>query len=557
MGAYLSQPNLEKVSENGGNDRLKYGASAMQGWRFAQEDDHNCLPNFDEKTELFGVYDGHGGPEVAIYCAKHLPDFIKKCPGFKNGDMEKALEEAFMMFDAHLKDEKVIQQLKEIAGINNCSDAEEEEVENLQEEANLPLGELLTRFGVASKKNQRSLRKKANREDLLSPVVTKKKPVFPLLNDKKITNGSGVKGEEKINSGSENKTVETVTKEDKGSELVKNENGTSSNGTTSNGTSKTHSTDEENVKEETDSNELEDSEKVVCNGKNEIPETEKTHKSSKEADEEEVEEEDDDEDYEGGEVEDEDGDGADGEDDEEEEDEEEEEEEEEEEFDEEEDDDDNVTPVHGNEEPGSDSGTTACVAVVRGNEVIVANIGDSRCVLSREGVAVDLSVDHKPEDEEEMKRIVAAGGRVTMDGRVNGGLNLSRAFGDHCYKTTTSLPPEEQMICAFPDLQRATLSEKDEFMVIACDGIWNAMSSQEVVDFVKERVDADQKVKLSDICEELFDVCLAPDTTGDGTGCDNMTCIIVVFNHDQQKISAKRKEGGETQGAPQSKRPKV
>lgn len=148
--------------------------------------------------------------------------------------------------------------------------AEEEEVENLQEEANLPLGELLTRFGVASKKNHRSLRKKANREDLLSPVVTKKKPVFPLLNDTKITNGSGVKGEEKINSGSENKTVETVAKEDKGSELVKHENGTSSNGT-----SKTHSTDEEELKEETDSHKLEDSEKVVCNGKNEIPEIEK------------------------------------------------------------------------------------------------------------------------------------------------------------------------------------------------------------------------------------------------------------------------------------------
>ncbi|PIK47688.1 hypothetical protein BSL78_15462 [Apostichopus japonicus] len=82
MGAYLSHPNLEKVSENGENDRLKYGASAMQGWRLAQEDDHNCLSLFAEDTELFGVYDGHGGPEVAIYCAKHLPKLIKKLRNF-------------------------------------------------------------------------------------------------------------------------------------------------------------------------------------------------------------------------------------------------------------------------------------------------------------------------------------------------------------------------------------------------------------------------------------------------------------------------------------------
>lgn len=69
------------------------------------------------------------------------------------------------------------------------------------------------------------------------------------------------------------------------------------------------------------------------------------------------------------------------------------------------------------------------MAIVKGNEVIVANIGDSRCVLSRDGEAVDLSVDHKPEDEEELQRIEEAGGKVTQDGRVNGGLNLSRAFG--------------------------------------------------------------------------------------------------------------------------------
>lgn len=46
-----------------------------------------------------------------------------------------------------------------------------------------------------------------------------------------------------------------------------------------------------------------------------------------------------------------------------------------------------------------------------------------------------MSIDHKPEDQIEFERIRRAGGRVTLDGRVNGGLNLSRAIGDHGYKT--------------------------------------------------------------------------------------------------------------------------
>lgn len=80
--------------------------------------------------------------------------------------------------------------------------------------------------------------------------------------------------------------------------------------------------------------------------------------------------------------------------------------------------------------PGSDSGTTAVVALIRGKQLIVANAGDSRCVVSEGGKALDMSYDHKPEDEVELARIKNAGGKVTMDGRVNGGLNLSRAIGE-------------------------------------------------------------------------------------------------------------------------------
>lgn len=113
-----------------------------------------------------------------------------------------------------------------------------------------------------------------------------------------------------------------------------------------------------------------------------------------------------------------------------------------------------------------------------------------------------MSFDHKPEDEPEYNRIIEAGGRVSTDGRVNGGLNLSRAIGDHGYKTNKDLPAAAQMISALPDIKTLTLTEEDEFMVLACDGIWNFMTNVEVRDFVKERLDAGVTT-LSKICEEV------------------------------------------------------
>ena len=77
---------------------------------------------------------------------------------------------------------------------------------------------------------------------------------------------------------------------------------------------------------------------------------------------------------------------------------------------------------------------------------------------------------------------------------------MSRAIGDHAYKKTHTLPAEAQAISAQPDVRTLTLEDQDEFMVIACDGIWNFMSSQDVVDFVRERL---SKKSLKEICEEV------------------------------------------------------
>ena len=175
---------------------------------------------------------------------------------------------------------------------------------------------------------------------------------------------------------------------------------------------------------------------------------------------------------------------------------------------------------------GPQAGSTCVVAVVRGDKLVVANAGDSRAVLSRRGVAVEMSRDHKPMDDDERARIVKAGGFV-QEGRVNGSLALSRAIGDLEYKQGKSLPPQDQIVTAYPELMEQTLREGDEFLVLACDGIWDVLSSQQCVDSSRARIDAD--VPISKICEDLADECMAPDTKGSGIGCDNMSVVIVLL----------------------------
>merc|ERR550539_1737095 len=217
----------------------------------------------------------------------------------------------------------------------------------------------------------------------------------------------------------------------------------------------------------------------------------------------------------------------------------------EEEEEEDDEDDDEIPEADFTEEPGNDSGCTAVVALLAGTRLYVANAGDSRCVVCRDGVAVEMSFDHKPEDEVELKRIKKAGGKVTPDGRVNGGLNLSRAIGDHAYKQNKSLSLPEQMISPQPDIRTLEIDpDKDSWMILACDGIWNFMSSQEVVDYIQQKIDVTPHNKLSSICEELFEHCLAPDTMGDGTGCDNMTAVIVKFNKSLKDLAEPSPENG-------------
>lgn len=183
------------------------------------------------------------------------------------------------------------------------------------------------------------------------------------------------------------------------------------------------------------------------------------------------------------------------------------------------------------------TGCTANVCLIRPDCITVANAGDSRSVLCRSGQAVPLSEDHKPNNPEERSRIQRAGGVVErqqigeiVQYRVNGGLNLSRSIGDLEYKRNGNLPPAQQMISAMPDVATFDREAGDEFVIIACDGVWDVVGNQDAVDFVRQRLGQGRR-QLSSIAEELLDHCVSPDLSKTkGLGGDNMTAIIIVFD---------------------------
>lgn len=151
------------------------------------------------------------------------------------------------------------------------------------------------------------------------------------------------------------------------------------------------------------------------------------------------------------------------------------------------------------------AGSTATTALVLGERVYCANVGDSRTVLCRNGQAVPLSNDHKPTREDEAARIKAAGGFI-IHKRVMGELAVSRAFGDAEFKKGiseilgdeaasvsssgrpgSSSEPDlsKPLIVAEPEIMAVSLEPgNDDFLLLACDGLYDVLSNQEACDLI-------------------------------------------------------------------------
>ncbi|KAK9063152.1 hypothetical protein SSX86_017022 [Deinandra increscens subsp. villosa] len=160
-----------------------------------------------------------------------------------------------------------------------------------------------------------------------------------------------------------------------------------------------------------------------------------------------------------------------------------------------------------------DDGSTASTAVLVGNHLYVANVGDSRTVISKAGKAIPLSEDHKPNRSDERKRIENAGGVVMWAGtwRVGGVLAMSRAFGNRMLK---------QFVVAEPEIQEQELDEEFELLVLASDGLWDVVPNEDAVSLALLEEEPESAARK--LIETAF-------SRG---SADNITCIVVRLYHE-------------------------
>jgi serine/threonine protein phosphatase PrpC len=151
------------------------------------------------------------------------------------------------------------------------------------------------------------------------------------------------------------------------------------------------------------------------------------------------------------------------------------------------------------------NGTTASVAYMRPitttttttsttvtHRLYTANVGDSRIVLCRNGQAVRLTVDHRPNDPDEQRRVRDAGGYI-INHRVNAILAVTRAIGDVYLQPMVSSDPHTSVVNIRPE---------DEFIIIACDGVWDVIEDQAAVDLIKG--ESDPRVASCKLRDEAY-----------------------------------------------------
>jgi len=166
------------------------------------------------------------------------------------------------------------------------------------------------------------------------------------------------------------------------------------------------------------------------------------------------------------------------------------------------------------------SGSTCVVVLLTPSHILCANAGDSRAILRKDGKALPLSFDHKPPNLPEQERIIAAGGFVKGK-RVNGDLAVSRGLGDFSFKNVGEFSIYSQKVIPIPDIITCPRDKaKDEFIVLACDGIWDVVSNSECSDMVQSILD-EGETNITMVCEEILDMCLERNSR------DNMTLVMV------------------------------
>ncbi|KAF6002491.1 hypothetical protein F1559_003164 [Cyanidiococcus yangmingshanensis] len=174
------------------------------------------------------------------------------------------------------------------------------------------------------------------------------------------------------------------------------------------------------------------------------------------------------------------------------------------------------------------AGTTVALVVLKDDKIYCCNVGDSRTVLcAAGGVAVPLSVDHSPMVPQEVRRIKAAGGFINSRG-VNGYISLTRALGDldlkaHARRLFPHLDITGNLLIPDPDITVRSIDPQDEFLIVACDGVWCRLTNEEAVRITRaalRRYGGDPRAAAT----TLVHAALAA-----GSG-DNVSVIVVILS---------------------------
>ena len=164
---------------------------------------------------------------------------------------------------------------------------------------------------------------------------------------------------------------------------------------------------------------------------------------------------------------------------------------------------------------GLPDGSTCTLGLILNGKLTVANVGDSVATLVKtDGTVSQLSIDHLASKPDEAERIKQANGIVFRD-RVNGSINLSRSFGDQ---------PLKEMIIAEPDGLTLQLTDRDDLLILASDGIYRSYTQE----YVAERAQQlrKQNMSLGKIAQTIVEEALQ--LVGTNKPCsDNVTLIIV------------------------------
>ena len=119
MGNELNNPVLEKNSFDLDTDFIKFGLSSIQGWKTQMEDysfySIDLLKESDKKIDIFGIFDGHGGPEIPKYISENFLNILLSNTSFKEGNYSQSLKETFIEIDNSLNTDKVKQKLIKIS----------------------------------------------------------------------------------------------------------------------------------------------------------------------------------------------------------------------------------------------------------------------------------------------------------------------------------------------------------------------------------------------------------------------------------------------------------